>query len=46
MASILKKAKNYKRIPPNPLSPPAYINDPFTVPPRILKQDPKLVPKN
>lgn len=37
MASIMKKAKNYIRVPPNTLSPPAYINDPYTVPPRLLK---------
>lgn len=39
MASILKNAKNYKRIPYKLLGQERHINDPYTVPPQILKAD-------
>lgn len=37
MASILKKAKNYKRIPFEVFGKKQHEVDPYTVPPKILK---------
>lgn len=45
MASILKNAKTYKRIPYKILGQERHINDPYTVPPQILKVDSKNLQK-
>ena len=39
MASILKSAKNYQRIPRQMLAQERHLYDPYTPPPRILKPE-------
>jgi CDGSH-type Zn-finger protein len=46
MASILKKALNYKKVPFKVLGSEAHINDPFTPPPQILKPVPQTSEKS
>ena len=45
MASILKKAKNYVRIPYKPLGMDRYLYDPYTPEPVILKPNPESIGK-
>lgn len=44
MTSILKNAKNYQRVPFY-VGTPRHIYDPYTVPPQVLKIDPKTLNK-
>ena len=37
MASLLRRAKNYKVVPYNIIGKEAHVVDPYTPPPRILK---------